>query len=77
MKTISPEQARANILAAYERPHNEGVNVLSSAIERVKAAKTDAKAETEHASKPTLASLLLAGAKEYGLDRAHLVTSSD
>jgi hypothetical protein len=64
MKTISPEQARANIIAAYERQHQEGVSALSSAIERVKGTKTDAKAETVSGSKPTLASLLLAGCEE-------------
>jgi hypothetical protein len=61
---IAPEQARANIIAAYERQHQEGVNALSAAIERVKATKAtvvkkDAKAETVSDSKPSLAELLL------------------
>ena len=60
MKKISPEQARPNIIAAYEKRHREGVDALSSAIDRVKGTKTDAKAETVSHSKPSLASLLLA-----------------
>jgi hypothetical protein len=55
---ISPEQARANIIAAYAKEHEAGVSALSSAIERVKGTKTDAKAKAEQAPKPTLADLL-------------------
>lgn len=63
-KAVSPEQARANIVAAYERQHEAGVDVLSAAIDRVKGSKTDDKAETEQVSKPTLADLLLAESEE-------------
>ena len=38
-KTVSPEQARANIIAAYEKQHREGVDGLSSAIEREREAR--------------------------------------
>jgi hypothetical protein len=55
---IAPEQARANIIAPYERQHREGVSALTSAIDRVKAAKTEDKAKAEQAPKPTLADLL-------------------
>jgi hypothetical protein len=65
MATISPEEARANIIAAYERQHQAGVTALSSAIERVKATKTtDAKAKTVSVPKPSLAELLLAVREE-------------
>jgi hypothetical protein len=64
MTTISPEQARANIIGAYERQHQEGVNALSAAIEQVKGTKADATAETVSDSKPSLAQLLLAGREE-------------
>jgi len=65
MKTISPERARTNIIAAYERQHQTGVTALSSAIERVKATKTTgAKAKTVFVPKPSLAELLLAGGEE-------------
>jgi hypothetical protein len=64
MKTTSAKQARANIIAAYEPQHREGVSALSSAIERAKATGKDAKAETMSESKPSLASLLLAVQEE-------------
>jgi hypothetical protein len=57
MKAISAEQSRANIIASDEK-HREGVDALSSAIDRAK--KTDAKAESVSEPKPLLASLLLA-----------------
>ena len=44
--------------------HREGVDALSSAIDRVKGTKTDAKAESVSEPKPSLASLLLAGREE-------------
>jgi hypothetical protein len=59
MTTISPEQARANIIAAYTKEHEPGVHALSSAIERVKGAKTEGKTQT--VSDSNLAELLLAG----------------
>jgi hypothetical protein len=37
---ISPEQARANIVVAYERQLNEGISVLSSAMERVRVSQS-------------------------------------
>jgi Na+-translocating ferredoxin:NAD+ oxidoreductase RnfC subunit len=66
---ISAEQARLNVINAYTQQINEGVAVLSSAIDRVKANKTSAvrtsdKAETVSDSKPSLASLLLAAGEE-------------
>jgi predicted transcriptional regulator len=66
---ISPEEARANIVAAYTKQHEEAVGALSSAIERVKGTKTtvvkeDTKAEAVSDSKPSLASLLLAVREE-------------
>jgi hypothetical protein len=69
MTTISPEKARANIIAAYTKQHNEGVDALSAAIDRVKGTKAtvvkeDTKAEAVSDSKPSLASLLLAGRDE-------------
>jgi riboflavin biosynthesis pyrimidine reductase len=68
-KTVSADQARKNVVAAYEHQHKAGVDALSSAIDRVKASKTaepkkDAKAETVSDSKPSLASLLLAAGEE-------------
>ncbi len=35
---ISPEEARANIIATYTKEHQEGVHALTSAIDRVKGA---------------------------------------
>jgi hypothetical protein len=64
LKTISAEQSRANIIAADEKQHREGVDAFSSAIDRVKGTKTDAKAESVSEPKPSLASLLLAGREE-------------
>lgn len=69
MRTISAEDARENVVKVYERLHNEGVNVLSAAIERVKGTKAtvvkeDTKAEAVSDSKPSLASLLLAVREE-------------
>jgi hypothetical protein len=64
MKTIDPEEARANIVAAYTKQHEEAVSALSSAIERVKGTKADAKAETVSDPKPLLAELLLARSEE-------------
>jgi hypothetical protein len=61
---ISPQQARLNIVREYERQHQEGVNALSVAIAKRQGSKTDAKAETLSDSKPSLASLLLAGGDE-------------
>ena len=55
---ISPEEARANIIAAYTKEHQAGVSALSSAIDRVKGAQTEDKAKAEQAPKPTLADLL-------------------
>jgi len=60
---ISPEEARANIIATYTKEHQEGVYALTSAIDRVKGAKTDDKTKTVSELKPSLASLLLAGAR--------------
>jgi hypothetical protein len=61
---ISPEQARANIIAAYTKEHEAGVSALSSAIERVKGAKTEDKTKTVSDLKPSLAEPLLAGSEE-------------
>jgi hypothetical protein len=62
---VAPEQARANIIAAYERQHREGVSALTSAIDRVKASQTEkVKPETASVRKSSLASLLLAGRDE-------------
>jgi hypothetical protein len=62
---IAPEQARANIIAAYEKQHREGVSALSSAIERVKATKTvEVKAEIVSDAKPELSKLLLEAAQD-------------
>jgi hypothetical protein len=63
MKTICAEQARANIIAAYTRQHEEAVSALSSAMERVRNIRT-AKIKSQIDSKPTLADLLLAGREE-------------
>jgi hypothetical protein len=57
MTTISPEQARANIIAAYTKEHEPGVHALSSAIERVKGAKTEGKTQTVSDLKPGGAAL--------------------
>jgi hypothetical protein len=63
MKTISAEQARANIVAAYTKQHNEVVAALSATLKRVKATKSaEVKSETD--SKSSLASLLLAESEE-------------
>jgi hypothetical protein len=48
---ISPEQARANIVVEYERQLNEGVSVLSSAMERMRGITT-AKVKSEIDSQP-------------------------
>jgi hypothetical protein len=64
MKAISAEQARANIIAAYEKQHNEGVDALSAAIAKRRGTKTDAKAETEQTTKPELSKLLLEAAQD-------------
>jgi hypothetical protein len=40
MNTVTPEQAQANIVAAYTKPHEEAVSALSSAMERVMAIRT-------------------------------------
>jgi hypothetical protein len=66
---ILPEEARAKITTVYTKQHVEAVNALSSAMERVKGTwvtvvKEDTKAETVSDSKPSLASLLLAGREE-------------
>jgi hypothetical protein len=61
MTTISPEKARANIIAAYTKQHEEAVSALSSAMERMKGTKTEDKTETVSDLKPSLAELLLAG----------------
>jgi predicted transcriptional regulator len=63
MKTISAEQARANIVAAYTKQHNEAVSALSAAIDRVKAAKEVKKDATESV-KPELSKLLLESSQE-------------
>jgi hypothetical protein len=60
---ISPEQARANIVVEYERQLNEGVSVLSSAMERMRGITT-AKVKSEIDSQPTLADLVVAGFEE-------------
>ena len=65
MKTVTPEQARGNIIAAYEKQHKEGVSALSSAIERVKGSKTtegkkdaaDSNAKSDQSAKPELSKL--------------------
>jgi hypothetical protein len=59
---IAPEQARANIIAAYERQLAEGVDALSAAIAKRRGTKNRADAVSD--SKPSLASLLLAGGDE-------------
>jgi hypothetical protein len=64
MTTISSEQARANIIAAYTKEHNAGVNALTSAIDRMTGAKTEDKTKTVSDLKPSLAELLLAGSEE-------------
>jgi hypothetical protein len=64
MKAVPPGQTRANIIAAYTKQHQEGVNALTAAIERVKSTKTDGKAETASVPKPSLAELLLAVREE-------------
>jgi hypothetical protein len=64
MTTISPEQARANIIAAHTKQHKETVDGLSSAIERVKGTKADGKAKSVSVPKPSLADLLLAESEE-------------
>jgi hypothetical protein len=64
MKTVTPEQARRNIIAAYTKQHNETVSALSAAIERVKGTKTDAKSETVSNPKLSLAELLLEASQE-------------
>jgi hypothetical protein len=64
MKTISSEEARANVIAAYTKEHNAGVNALTSTIDRVKGAKTEDKTKTVSGLKPSLAELLLAGSEE-------------
>jgi hypothetical protein len=62
---ISPEAARANIVAAYTKQHQEGVSVLSAAIERVRSNKAEkVKPETEKTTKPELSKLLLELAQE-------------
>jgi hypothetical protein len=61
---ISPEEARANIIAAYTKEHEAGVSALSLAIERVKGAKTEDKTKTVSDLKSSLAELLLAGSEE-------------
>jgi hypothetical protein len=38
-KTVSADQARKNVVAAYEHQHKAGVDALSSAIDRVKAVR--------------------------------------
>jgi hypothetical protein len=63
-KPISPEKARENIEAAYQRQIAEGVSALSAALDRVRGTKADAKVETISDSKPSLAQLLLAGSEE-------------
>jgi hypothetical protein len=60
---ISPEQARANIIAAYTKQHEEAVSALSSAMDRVRGIRT-AKVKSEIDSKPTLADLFLAESEE-------------
>jgi Na+-translocating ferredoxin:NAD+ oxidoreductase RnfC subunit len=61
MKTISAEEARRNITNAYQRLHNQGVDALSAAIDRVRNNKTaEVKAETASDRKPSLAELILA-----------------
>jgi len=62
MTTISPEQARANIIAAHTKQHKEAVDEL--AIERVKGTKADGKAQSVSVPKPSLADLLLAESEE-------------
>jgi hypothetical protein len=57
MKTVTPEQARANIIAAYTKQHLEGVIALSSAIERVKG--KEVKKDATESAKPELSKLLL------------------
>jgi hypothetical protein len=65
MRTISADEAKVNIVRAYERQHQESVDAISAAIERVKATKTtDAKAKSVSVPKPSLAELLLAGGEE-------------
>jgi hypothetical protein len=56
---ISAEQARANIVRAYEKQIAEGVDALTAAIDK-RRGTTAVKVETVSDSKPSLASLLLA-----------------
>jgi hypothetical protein len=60
---ISPEEARANIVAAYTKQHQEGVDALSAAIDRVKGAK-EVKKDATDSVKPELSKLLLESAQE-------------
>ena len=59
-----PSKARKTWLLMDFAISVAGVSALSPAIERVKSAKTEAKAKIVSDSKPTLASLLLTGCEE-------------
>jgi hypothetical protein len=60
-KPVSAEQARANVIAAFERQQRADVDALSAAIERVRPNKTaEVKAETASDRKLSLAELILA-----------------
>jgi uncharacterized Ntn-hydrolase superfamily protein len=48
MRTISAEQARENVVKAYERQHQEGVNALSAALERGTKADPDKRSHLAH-----------------------------
>jgi soluble cytochrome b562 len=64
-KPVTPEQARKNIEAAYQRQVAEGVDALSAAIDKVRASKAAAvKVETGKAEAKTLADLLRESAQE-------------
>jgi hypothetical protein len=60
-KPVSAEQARVNIVRAYEKQLAEGVDALTAAIDKRRGTKATAvKAETVSDPKASLAQLLLA-----------------
>jgi hypothetical protein len=61
-KSITPEKARANIVASYTKQLKEGVDALSSAIERVKG--KEVKKDATDSAKPELSKLLLEAAQD-------------
>jgi hypothetical protein len=59
---ISPEEARANIVAAYTKQHEEAVSALSSAMSRIKT--KEVKKDATDSVKPELSKLLLESIQE-------------